>query len=90
MGRGQVESPEELKVDPFELCSLTVDEANAKLGTSRKGLSADEAASRLAIYGDNVLSAKKPIPMWRRFSAHLLNMFAILLWVAAALSFLSD
>ena len=28
--------------------------------------------------------------MWRRFGAHLVNMFAILLWVATVLSFLSD
>ncbi len=28
--------------------------------------------------------------MWRRFAVHLLNMFAILLWVASALSFASD
>ena len=69
---------------------LSTAEAYGRLGTSRKGLTDEEATARLAIYGDNVLSAKKPVPMWRRFSAHLLNMFAILLWVAAALSFLSD
>ena len=47
-------------------------------------------AQRLAVFGENVLTAKKPVPMWRRFAAHLLNMFAILLWVASILAFLSD
>jgi potassium/sodium efflux P-type ATPase len=60
------------------------------LASSRKGLSEEEAVSRLAVFGENVLTAKKPIPMWKRFGAHLVNMFAILLWVASVLSFLSD
>ena len=37
-----------------------------------------------------MLTAKKPKPMWMRFAAHLLNMFAILLWVATVLAFASD
>jgi magnesium-transporting ATPase (P-type) len=59
------------------------------LGSSRKGLSTEEATSRLAESGENVLTARKPVPMWKRFGAHLVNMFAILLWVAAALSVVS-
>ena len=85
-----MESPEELRVDPLELCALELEQAYAALGSSRKGLTEVEAAERLETYGDNVLSAKKPVPMWRRFGAHLVNMFALLLWVAAALSFVSD
>ena len=85
-----MESPEELRVDPLELCALELEQAYAALGSSRKGLTEVEAAERLETYGDNVLTAKKPVPMWRRFGAHLVNMFALLLWVAAALSFVSD
>ena len=85
-----MESEEEPRVDPFEFCGLTPDQAYAALGTSRKGLTEVEAVERLVKYGDNVLTAKKPVPMWRRFGAHLVNMFALLLWVAAALSFVSD
>jgi len=85
-----VEPAEELRVDPFELCGLAPEKAYAELRTSRKGLTDDEAASRLEAFGENVLTAKKPVPMWRRFAAHLLNMFAILLWVAAVLAFFSD
>jgi magnesium-transporting ATPase (P-type) len=47
------------------------------LGTARKGLTAAEAAERLEVFGENVLTAKAPKPMWMRFGAHLVNMFAI-------------
>ncbi|MDR3687295.1 MAG: cation-transporting P-type ATPase [Coriobacteriia bacterium] len=85
-----MESPEETMAGPSDLCGVAPDAVYGLLQSSRKGLSAEEASKRLETYGENVLTAKRPIPMWRRFSAHLLNMFAILLWVAAALSFASD
>jgi Ca2+-transporting ATPase len=85
-----LESPEELKIDASELCSAKPDQVYPLAATSRKGLTEEEAARRLALFGDNVLTAKKPKPMWMRFGAHLVNMFAILLWVATVLSFLSD
>ena len=69
---------------------MPAEKAYDLLGTSRKGLSQEEADKRLAEFGENVLTAKKPKPMWMRFGAHLVNMFAILLWVATVLSFLSD
>ena len=85
-----MESPAEPLVDTNELCSSPADKAYDLLGTSRKGLTQDEAAKRLEEFGENVLTAKKPKPMWMRFGAHLVNMFAILLWVATVLAFLSD
>jgi P-type Ca2+ transporter type 2C len=85
-----VEAPQEMKVDPAQLCSVSTEQVYAQLGTSRKGLAQAEATLRLETYGDNILTAKKPKPMWMRFGAHLVNMFAILLWVATVLSFLSD
>ncbi len=85
-----MESPETELAGPTELCSVKPDQAYAMVGSSRKGLSDEEAEKRLAEFGENVLTAKKPKPMWMRFGAHLVNMFAILLWVATVLSFLSD
>ncbi len=85
-----MDEPEEAMAGPSDLCGVAPEAAYGLLQSSRKGLSADEAARRLEAFGDNVLTAKKPIPMWRRFGAHLVNMFAILLWVASALSFASD
>ena len=85
-----MESPAELTAGPSDLCGVTPDKVYGLLGSSRKGLGQEEATARLERFGENVLTAKKPIPMWRRFGAHLVNMFAILLWVASALSFASD
>ncbi len=85
-----MEEPEVLRADPLELCGLDPEKVYPLLDTSRKGLSAEEAAARLEAVGENVLTAKRPVPMWRRFAAHLLNMFAILLWVASILAFFSD
>jgi len=76
--------------DPSELCRVAPPDVYALLGSSRKGLTADEASNRLLTHGENILTAKKPRPMWMRFGAHLVNMFALLLWVATVLSFLSD
>jgi Ca2+-transporting ATPase len=85
-----VESPEVVHIDPTALCGLPADKAYDLVGTSRKGLAQEEANRRLEEFGENVLTAKKPKPMWMRFAAHLLNMFALLLWVATVLAFLSD
>ena len=85
-----MESPEDARMDPSELCGVPAEKSYGLLGTSRKGLSQEEADKRLAEFGENVLTAKKPKPMWMRFGTHLVNMFAILLWVATVLSFLSD
>ncbi len=77
-------------VDTLELCGLPPERTYEMLSTSRKGLTGDEAAVRLERFGENVLTAKKPKPMWMRFGAHLVNTFALLLWVATVLAFLSD
>jgi magnesium-transporting ATPase (P-type) len=79
-----------LHFEPLDLCGVPADQVFAPLQTSRRGLTSDEAAARLELFGENVLTAKKPVPMWRRFAAHLVNMFALLLWVAAVLAFASD
>jgi Ca2+-transporting ATPase len=60
-----------------------------ELGSSRKGLESERAAELLAEHGHNVLEVEKPVPMWRKFAQHLFNLFAILLWIASVLSFLS-
>ena len=79
-----------LSVGSADLCGVGAEHVYDALETSRKGLTGEEAARRLEHFGENVLTAKKPRPMWMRFAAHLLNMFAILLWVATVLAFLSD
>src|SRR5579871_6052722 len=69
--------------------ALSADEALCRLGTSRGGLPADEAGRRLARFGPNALVEERGTPLWRKFAANLTNFFAVLLWIAAALSFVT-
>ncbi|MCL4395476.1 MAG: cation-transporting P-type ATPase [Chloroflexi bacterium] len=69
--------------------SLAADRVLAQLESSPRGLSSEQATRRLAQYGPNVITQEQGVPLWRKFVANLTNFFAILLWVAAALSFLT-
>ena len=59
------------------------------LDSSPSGLSKDEAASRLLKCGPNVLPAKQGKPLIYRFFQQFTDLFAILLEVAAALTFIA-
>src|SRR3712207_2125529 len=66
---------------------LTVEEVIAGLGSDIwRGLSTEEARSRLERYGPNELEAEKPVPAWRRFLAQFRDTLVILLLVATAIS----
>jgi Ca2+-transporting ATPase len=59
----------------------------AALGTdARRGLTEDEAHSRLERIGPNELTAEPPVPAWRRFVAQFQDVLVILLLVATAIS----
>jgi P-type Ca2+ transporter type 2C len=59
------------------------------LESSPEGLSTEEAANRLEKYGKNGLEAKRGTPMWRKFLVNFVHFFAIMLWLAAVLSFVA-
>jgi Ca2+-transporting ATPase len=62
-------------------------EVVAGLGTDeRRGLSAEEAARRLASYGPNELATEKAVPGWRRFLAQFQDVLVILLLIATGIS----
>jgi P-type Ca2+ transporter type 2C len=64
-----------------------VDELIAQLRTDdRRGLTDEDARSRLERYGRNELAAEKAIPAWRRFLAQFQDVLVILLLVATAIS----
>jgi Ca2+-transporting ATPase len=63
-----------------------VDEVLKALGTSRNGLSQDEARARLKRYGPNELAAEKPVAAWKKFLAQFRDVLVILLLVATAIS----
>ncbi len=56
---------------------------------SGRGLTAVEAAERLATYGPNHLPTAPPTPTWRMLLAEMVHFFALLFWVAGALAFLA-
>ena len=53
---------------------------------ARRGLTEDDARTRLEQYGRNELAAEKPVPAWRRFLAQFQDVLVILLLVATAIS----
>ena len=71
-----------------EVLSLAVPAALAALGSSRRGLSEQEAGRRRAAAGPNSLPQARPRPVWAELAAQLANMFAVVLLVAAGLTFL--
>jgi Ca2+-transporting ATPase len=65
----------------------TAAEVTAALGTDpERGLTAAEAARRLAADGPNSLRAKPPTPAWRRLLAQLQDPLVYLLLVAVAIA----
>ncbi|GAA3655495.1 cation-translocating P-type ATPase [Microbacterium marinilacus] len=62
-------------------------EVARRLGVDpERGLTADEAASRLAEHGPNELRGTPPVPLWRRVLTQLRDPLVVLLLVAAAVS----
>jgi Ca2+-transporting ATPase len=51
-----------------------------------RGLTGEEAQSRLQRYGRNELAAEKPVPAWRRFLAQFQDVLVILLLAATVIS----
>jgi len=70
--------------------TLTKEEALLALNTTEQGLTNKEAEERLLNFGENVLAERKKVPRMVQFASHLVNWFAILLWIAAALAILAS
>jgi magnesium-transporting ATPase (P-type) len=69
---------------------LTTDEALASLRSGPDGLSATEAARRLAEFGANRVERFARRPLVLRFAKGLTHFFALILWVAAALAWIAE
>src|SRR5580700_10142872 len=72
----------------FRLAALPADEVPASLGTSTNGLSADEVATRRLRFGANLLPRCPKRPWYFELAANLFHLLALLLWAAAALSWM--
>ncbi|OGN92209.1 MAG: ATPase [Chloroflexi bacterium RBG_13_50_10] len=66
--------------------SLEMPEVLASLGSSRNGLSQDEAQRRLAQFGPNELAGKEKVSPWGILLEQFKNFLIIILLVAVALS----
>ncbi|MBI5543631.1 MAG: cation-transporting P-type ATPase, partial [Deltaproteobacteria bacterium] len=66
---------------------LSVTEVYSALRTSPLGLTSAEAARRHAEFGPNRIERGKPVPLLNHLRRDFFHFFALLLWVAAGLSF---
>lgn len=73
-----------------DIHQLPTEDVLKRLETSNGGLSSDEAQRRLARYGPNVLVEPGHYSLFRGLFRHFTHFLAILLWIAAALSFATD
>ncbi|TAK34648.1 MAG: cation-transporting P-type ATPase [Chloroflexota bacterium] len=73
----------------LDIYALSAAEVYRELKTSPRGLDPEEAARRLSEHGPNEIREVRRAPLVMRFLANLYQIFAILLWISAALAFLS-
>ena len=74
----------------MKINELTREDVFRTLVTSSQGLSGEEAGRRLAEFGPNAIQAARRRPLPLRFLGQFTHFLAVLLWIAAALSFLSE
>jgi len=67
--------------------SLDKEEIYLELTSGDDGISEVSAKERLEDYGPNRLKALKKTPLAFRFSTHLFNLLAIMMWICGALCF---
>lgn len=72
------------------LTHLSTADALKSLGTTEAGLSAAEAARRLAEYGENRLAEVETESSWRRVLREFTHFFALILWAAAGLAMFAE
>lgn len=66
--------------------AANIDDVLADLETTRKGLTAREAAKRLAQYGSNELAVRST-PLWKKIVEPFRSAFILILVIAAVISF---
>src|SRR3990170_4976835 len=65
---------------------ISIEELYERLGSSARGLAGAQARERRLRFGPNILEEKEKRPVIIWFGRHLVNFFAILLWIGAALA----
>jgi magnesium-transporting ATPase (P-type) len=74
--------------DPeLPIYALARSEVYAVGSTPPRGLTAGEAAARLAQVGPNAIQTIRGKPLWRKFLANFTHLMALLLWAGGAMAF---
>lgn len=73
----------------MKIHQLSAGQALESLRSRREGLSTAEAESRLREYGENRFERQDRPPLYKRFLKEFTHLFALILWLAAALAFFS-
>jgi calcium-translocating P-type ATPase len=74
----------------MKIHQVNTDQALASLGSGANGLSAAEAQRRLHEYGPNRVEAVQREHLLLRLAREFVHLFALILWVAAALAFIAE
>ena len=74
----------------MKIHNLTKEEVLRTLVTSENGLSEEEAKRRLSEFGFNEIKEAKKKPLYIKFFKQFTHFLALLLWIAAFMSFLSE
>ncbi|MBM9624258.1 cation-translocating P-type ATPase [Streptomyces zhihengii] len=74
---------------PAAVVRLAAADVFSALDTSRRGLTPEQAAERLAEYGENRLPRPRRRPVRRELLAQFRDLFAVVLLVASAITFLA-
>ncbi len=70
--------------------ALTSEDVYKALHTDPSGLEEGEAAARLKSFGPNEIREARRISLIRTVTKHLVNLFALLLWIASIIAFIGE
>jgi len=74
----------------MKIQALAKEEVLRELNTTEQGLTEEEAEKRLKDFGENVVLELKKVSRLFQFASHLVDLFAILLWIAGGLAILAS
>lgn len=94
MANGKIQNPEitsdyKLEVDPQQISEMNNQSIFDYLHSTNKGLSNNEAEARMLQCGENTIKSRQSFHPIRRFTMQLINLFAIMLWIASVLALIS-
>ena len=76
-------------LDAREISEIQPNTAFEYLDTTERGLSQEESQARMLVYGENTIKSKKTFHPVKNFAKQLVNLMAIMLWVASILALIS-